>query len=330
MFHLISSSRSIIVFEAAARTGSFTRAASELKVSQPAVSRQIRELEAALGCRLFHRTGNSVGLTRSGEQLHEAVREGLGRISTAMFGISSIWKSSSITIRSHMELVTYFLMPALNGAEELDVNYSLEILTYRRGKVPDFEGPGIAILYGDGNWPGYRADRILDDALFPVCSGETFQRLDKSLHNARRHDEPLLQLDGYLDEMMDWSRWDELFPSERLGSLPKRHFSDYEVLVQACRTGRGIALGSICVVAPYLKSGDLIRISNYKFDTQYGYYLVYDPLIVEVARFRKLLGLLKRRAADYADEITRVLSSAMMTPDLDQGVWPFKPTTIEF
>jgi DNA-binding transcriptional LysR family regulator len=330
LFHLIGSSRSIIVFEAAARHGSFTRAADELNVSQPAVSRQIRELEEAVGCRLFHRSGNSIELTRSGTQLYDAVGEGLGRISNAVASISNIWRSSSITIRSHMELVTYFLLPALNGVEALEVDYSLEILNYRRGQPSDFEGPGLAILYGDGNWHGYKAERILDDALFPVCSPSTFSRLAGQLYSNAHGDEPLLQLDGYFDEMMNWDRWEEKYPSIGFGKLPKRHFGDYEVLLQACRTGRGITLGSRCIVAPYLKSGELVRITACEYETTFGYYLVYDPLMVEVPRFRKLLAFLKGKAKDYSAEINRVISSLKPPQGGDLEASPSRSSTMQF
>ncbi|MFM2092488.1 MAG: hypothetical protein RLZZ127_2977 [Planctomycetota bacterium] len=52
-----------------ARHGSFTKAASELEISQPALSRQVMGLEKALGIKLFERVGRSVRLTLQGEEL---------------------------------------------------------------------------------------------------------------------------------------------------------------------------------------------------------------------------------------------------------------------
>ena len=45
-----------------ARTGSISRAAAELHMSQPALSRSIKRLEEELGCQLLHRTSNSSAL----------------------------------------------------------------------------------------------------------------------------------------------------------------------------------------------------------------------------------------------------------------------------
>ena len=58
-------------FKAVAHYKNFTRAAEELYVSQPAVSKQIAALEAELGVRLFIRKGRSLELTLSGEVMYE-------------------------------------------------------------------------------------------------------------------------------------------------------------------------------------------------------------------------------------------------------------------
>jgi LysR family carnitine catabolism transcriptional activator len=61
--------RHIEAFVAVARLGSFTRAATDLHVSQPALTVQIRQLEAALGLRLFDRNNRRVALTQPGREL---------------------------------------------------------------------------------------------------------------------------------------------------------------------------------------------------------------------------------------------------------------------
>ena len=51
------------------RTGGFTRAATELHITQPAVSQHIRQLEAHYGCPLFAKTGRGVEPTAAGRLL---------------------------------------------------------------------------------------------------------------------------------------------------------------------------------------------------------------------------------------------------------------------
>jgi LysR family transcriptional regulator, transcription activator of glutamate synthase operon len=70
-------------FDAVARHRHFTRAANELRVAQPAVSAQIRRLEAELRCELFHRSTRAVRLTTAGELLLPHVRRVLDELLTA-------------------------------------------------------------------------------------------------------------------------------------------------------------------------------------------------------------------------------------------------------
>ena len=57
------------LFHAVASAGSFTEGARRLKLSQPALSRQVIALEEALGAKLFHRHARGLALTNEGEQL---------------------------------------------------------------------------------------------------------------------------------------------------------------------------------------------------------------------------------------------------------------------
>ena len=65
----------LAVFEAAARLGSFTRAAHALHLAQPTVSTQMSKLTQALGVTLFEQVGRQVRLTEAGEVLREACQE---------------------------------------------------------------------------------------------------------------------------------------------------------------------------------------------------------------------------------------------------------------
>src|ERR1700759_3686977 len=81
---MLPSSNALFVFEAAARSGSFTAAASELNVTQPAVSRMLGRLEQHLGVRLFDRTAAGAVLTEEGDQLYRRVVDGFRSIETGL------------------------------------------------------------------------------------------------------------------------------------------------------------------------------------------------------------------------------------------------------
>jgi DNA-binding transcriptional LysR family regulator len=66
--------RQLKVFQAVARRGSFTAAAGELHLTQPAVSMQIRQLETNIGLSLFEHLGKKIYLTEAGEELYDYSR----------------------------------------------------------------------------------------------------------------------------------------------------------------------------------------------------------------------------------------------------------------
>ena len=80
LWKLTASPRHLLVFESAVRFRSFTKAGSELNVSQPAINTAIRQLEAALGDTLFHQQHRQVTLTPTGKHLFRDVAAGFERI----------------------------------------------------------------------------------------------------------------------------------------------------------------------------------------------------------------------------------------------------------
>src|SRR5258708_32010432 len=75
----LPSANALFVFEAAARCGNFTRAAQELYVSQPAVSRMLARMEDHIGVRPFERVHGGIELTENGTILYRKISEGFIR-----------------------------------------------------------------------------------------------------------------------------------------------------------------------------------------------------------------------------------------------------------
>lgn len=77
------------LFELVAEAGSFTEAARRLRMSQPALSRQIGALEASMGAKLLHRHARGVAMTHEGEQLRAATRDMQERLESAREAIDA-------------------------------------------------------------------------------------------------------------------------------------------------------------------------------------------------------------------------------------------------
>src|SRR4051795_308447 len=89
----------LAAFVAVARAGSFTRAAAQLGVSQPALSQTVRGLEARLGVRLLARTARSVSPTEAGERLLKAVGPRFEEIEAGLAALADLRGKPAGTVR---------------------------------------------------------------------------------------------------------------------------------------------------------------------------------------------------------------------------------------
>jgi DNA-binding transcriptional LysR family regulator len=138
-------SRQLRAFVILARTGSFTHAARELHLSQPAVSHSIKSLEAEMGCRLFDRVGKSVSLTQAGEQLLAHAKIILAEMGAARAGLGELgkWGRGRLRLGTSSTACQYILPSVLREFKESfpdcvihiepgDTPASLELLHHNR------------------------------------------------------------------------------------------------------------------------------------------------------------------------------------------------------
>src|ERR1700756_3428670 len=157
-------------FEAAARLLSFTLAASELNVTQTAISHQIRRLEEELGIRLFIRKNRALALTPQARDYLPGVRAAFNDLRLATDRLLRKDEDNVLTISTLASLAAKWLLPRLSTFQEAHPGIDVRITTST--SLVDFKGGDVdaAIRYGRGNWPGVRAQWLMADELFPVCS----------------------------------------------------------------------------------------------------------------------------------------------------------------
>ncbi|HTJ00172.1 MAG TPA: LysR family transcriptional regulator [Dongiaceae bacterium] len=107
-------SRQLRAFVTLARSGSFTRTARELHLSQPAVSHSIKALEEEMRCRLFDRVGKTVSLTQAGEQFLEHAKKILAEMDAARARLSELGKWGHGRLRlGTSPTACQYILPAL-------------------------------------------------------------------------------------------------------------------------------------------------------------------------------------------------------------------------
>ena len=158
-------------FEASARHLSFTHAASELNLTQAAVSHQIKGLENQLGCVLFRRLARGLELTNDGVAYLPAVQESVERLKAATEEIFGLGRRNLLTINVNLSFFMAWLAPKLNRFVDRYPDISLRVTTNVWDSIIDDSADNdLEIRYGHGKWRGKKSDRLTWDELFPVCS----------------------------------------------------------------------------------------------------------------------------------------------------------------
>lgn len=271
---IVPSLTALVEFEAVARLGSFTRAASELGVTQAAVSRQVRFLEEALGVRLFHRLHRSIALTSEGEALYIVVAESMQKIAGVFDRLSIGAEQQELVLASTAPFSQLRLVPRLPHLKRLDPPLQLRLTTQMFTADLRHVEVDVAVRYGDGNWGDGTSTLLFDEEVFPVCSPGFLEQneVPDSLDSLAAL--PLIESDSTYEGWMGWEAW---FRSA--GHRPSKltfvlRSSLYTDAVQAARYGQGVALGWNRLVHDLLARGELVRLTDVSCKPPEAYYVI--------------------------------------------------------
>lgn len=260
-------------FECAARHMSFTRAAEELNVTQTAISHQIRRLEDELGVRLFMRLKDGLALTDEGNAYLPGIRSAFLELRYSTEKLLESSNYSVLTISTLVSVASKWLLPRLPSFREahpqidVRISASTEWVDFRKG------GIDAAIRYGDGNWPGLRADWLMADEIFPVCSPRLLTGKNALKTPADLAHHPLLQVSGVTAN--DWNDWLHAAGQPPLTAKgPRLTFDLAMMAVQAAIDGQGVCIGRSTYVDDDLRAGRLVAPFDLRLKSASGFYLV--------------------------------------------------------
>src|SRR5215469_14447630 len=151
----IPSPGNLLIFEAAARLASFTRAAQDLGMSQAAVSFGIRGLERSLGVTLFIRGHRVVRLTELGQRFFHDVSIGLGQIQQSVAAIQRMQADRHVTLSVSTAFASLWMLPRLASFRAAHLGIDLRFLATDRDVDVASERISFGIWRGDGGWSGY-------------------------------------------------------------------------------------------------------------------------------------------------------------------------------
>ncbi|MGB5863438.1 MAG: LysR substrate-binding domain-containing protein [Sulfitobacter sp.] len=259
----------LLAFEACARLGSATQAATELSLTQSAISRQIKTLEAQIGVQLMTRQGRRLTLTQAGTEYVREIREVLGKLAQASVNASTQARSGVLSLAILPAFGMHWLAPRLSdfAAEhhEVTINLSTRLRPFALGSSAFH----AAIHFGHEDWPGVDYMPLMPEIVVPVCVpgliGAPFDTPAALLSH------PLLHLET---RPRAWARWFDAVghPCDPpLGMV----FDQFATMAQAALHGLGIALLPTFVAEPYLRDRQLAIASDKTTESIGSYYLVW-------------------------------------------------------
>jgi DNA-binding transcriptional LysR family regulator len=244
-------------FRSAARHLSFTKAAAELFVTQPAISKEIRTLEEQLGQELFEREHRGLKLTRAGEELYRVADEAITALDAVTERLAGTEKVLSVTTTP--ALASLWLAPRLPRFNQAHPGIDIHIFT--SNDRPDLERDRIDVAIRFVNfWDDAPNDEPLFACVnFPVCApaltrGERALRTPADLANTVRLDYEAMR-DGR--RISEWEVWFEVMKLEPVKPASTLRFPQYDQAVGAAALAQGVAMGVTPHVTNKLRDGSL-------------------------------------------------------------------------
>ena len=244
----------LLGFEAAARLGSFGRAAEELGLTQSAISHQMRLLENRLGQPLFMRQGRTVRLTDAGRDYQRTVGRSLAQLDDGCRRLEAFRKPGSVVIYAPRDFAARWLMPRLHLLRKEVPKCEPWIDT--SGVAVDFSKMEVSIAIQRLREPDPAnpiSQKLMNDVLAPVISPQLTKPAITSSHDLLKH--TLL----HAERSEDWSDWFDHAKVKTGNITTGLDFSDSDFALMAAELGHGVALASLPLAASSLASGRLIR-----------------------------------------------------------------------
>ncbi len=268
-------------FEAAARYGSASMAATRIGLTQSAVSRHIASLETWLGQPLFDRVGRRIVLNAQGQLYLDRIARPLGEIRAAtrdMLGQGA----RAINLATLPTFGMRWIAPRLPGLLMHDPELVVNIAARTDIFAFSSEAFDAAIHVGAADWPDVEHDLLFREKVIPVLSPALAQGIKGPadfLHV------PLLAQSARRDVWQQWfAMCDVPFPVGRTVSV----MGHVSMLAQAACAGAGAALLPSVLIRPELESGALVTPVDRALAQDRNYYLVYPRAKLQMPHFALL------------------------------------------
>jgi LysR family transcriptional regulator, glycine cleavage system transcriptional activator len=242
-------------FEAAARLGSVTAAAAELAVTQGAISRQIRLLEADLQLPLFRRLHRGIELTPAGQKLAASMSDAFFQIGYAVADLRR--PQDVVSVKAAPTFAIRWLLPRLADFKRLHPSIKLEVATAWHDLDLDREDFDCGVGCGE---PKAKTQHhvwveLVQEMILPVCTPAYARKMGVP-HTAADFARHTLLHPSH--DRHDWRQWMEGWGGDRFGVAGGQTFDTIDLAIRAAESGLGIAIAELFLLADQIQLGQLI------------------------------------------------------------------------
>jgi LysR family glycine cleavage system transcriptional activator len=307
----IPSLTAIRAFESAAHHGSFTKAAQDLAVTQGAISRQIRALEAFLGVELFERLTRKVVLTEAGRQYQLVIARAFDEVEQATARLRGGARRRVLRISVLPTISSFWLMPRLaafaqiapdvelriiNSIEPVDFQGKAADLAIRVGRLPGEsfqpDRPRVEMDMVTA-WEGVRSEFLFRDVLVPICSPRLIDgHVLQSVDDLREF--PLIHV---TTRRYAWHDWLKAHRVDFDPSRNARYFGHFFMAMEAARAGQGIAIVPTILLRHYDNASQVVCPFKPDLSSAGGYYLLHHESQAGDGQLKKLRRWISDEAA---------------------------------
>jgi len=282
-------------FECAARHQSYSKAATEVFLSQAAVSQQMRQLEISMGCKLFDRRGRKMKLTQSGVKLHKATQQAFDTLISGFNDIQREGVEGELTITSTPSFSSMWLMPRLHKFSKKHPEIKIRVASSNHFEDLKQSHIDLAIRFGTScekaDVDGLKCDLFGEDDVYPVCSPQLAQDM---LFNS-----PQDILKSWLVKLetpgpFNWEAW-----FKHAGVINYQAHKQWtevastDIALNAVLSGHGFTLAAEFLFSQYIEKGQLIIPIEIKHPLSVKKYLVYDDNSAKKMRLDIFIAWLK-------------------------------------
>jgi DNA-binding transcriptional LysR family regulator len=258
----------LLFFEAAARHGNFTKAASELNVSQAAVSKRVKFLEDWLGIELVTRRGRSINLSRNGQKLAASASEALDYMNLCVTQLRQT-NHEKLSLASNVAVSQFWLTPRIN--EYLLGRDAVPVTLTASDKDSDlFNQENDAIVYYGSDIPTGWDGAVLFDEIWQPVAAPDLPGLGSDLDAIT-----LLDFEKLTPKWINWPDFTELTGKSDFAGASRVNLGSYGSSLDAAIRGKGIALGCPDVLRYEIDAGRLISLDEFRLRTGRTYFAIW-------------------------------------------------------